>query len=144
MGEVTVATTIRDIILISEKGERVKLLNIHIPSAKRNLLSTNRFTQIGAELFANKERMLIKKDSMGLTLESTRCGNTGMYYLRAKRVGHEVNDVASASENTTNADTKVLKSIDINAAHGLCHLGEKLLQIMKINLNVKLTGTLLP
>ena len=75
-GEVTMATTVRDIILISEKGEKVKLLNVlYVPCANRNLLSTNRFTQISAELFANKERMLIKKDSTSLTLDSTGHGN---------------------------------------------------------------------
>ena len=72
-GEITMATTVGDIILISEKGEKVKLLNVlYVPSANRNLLSTNRFTQISAELFANKERMLIKKkDSTSLTLDAT-------------------------------------------------------------------------
>ena len=144
-GEVTVATTVGDITLFSEKGERVKLLNVlYVPSAKRNLLSTNKFTQAGAELYADKEKMSIKKDGKGFTLESTGRGNNRMYYLRATREGHEVNDVANTSEETPSTEQKVKRIMDINEAHGLCHLGEKLLRTTYKNLNVKLTGTLLP
>ena len=84
-GEVTMATTVGDIILMTETGEKVKLLNVlHVPSANRNLLSTNRFTQAGAEMYVDKEKMTIQKDSKTFTLESTGHGNNRMYYLRAR------------------------------------------------------------
>ena len=61
-GEVAVARVMGDIEMISEKGEKFKLLNVlYLPSVKRNLLSTNRFTRKGDELVANNKRMLIKK-----------------------------------------------------------------------------------
>ena len=144
-GEVTVATTIGDVTLISMKGEKVKLLNVlHVPSAKRNLLSTNRFTQAGAEMYVDKEKMIIKKGSRILTLKSTGYGSNRMYYLHGKRVGHELHDVASSGTENLTTEEKALKSMDINKAHGLCHLGKKLLRITYKNLNMKLTGTLLP
>ena len=58
-----------EIEMISEKGEKFKLLNVlYLPSVKRNLLSTNRFTQKGVELFANNKRVLIKKRKFEITL----------------------------------------------------------------------------
>ena len=55
-----------------------------------------------------------------------------------------MNDVASTKDSSKTTKEKAPKNMDINTAHGLCHLGEKLLRLTYKNLNVKLTGTLLP
>ena len=56
-GEVTIAKLVGDLKLESKSGEKVKLLNVlYVPSLKRNLLSTNRFTDRGAKLYADNEK----------------------------------------------------------------------------------------
>ena len=86
-------------------------------------------------MFVNNERMLIKK-----------VGNYNkMYCLRVQRIGNEAHDVASELEKIDMpTGRKAVKEMDINKAHGLCHLGEKLLRVTFKALDVKLTGTLKP
>lgn len=106
-GEVTVAGTVGNIMLISEKGEKLKLLKVlHVPNKKRKLLSTNRFTQAGAELYTHKERTSIQKDKMIFMLESTGQGNNKISCLRAKQVREKINNVAKAGENTSSTGAK--------------------------------------
>ena len=133
-GEVTTATTVGDIVLKSESGEKIKLLYVlHVPTLKRNLLSMNQFTDKGAQLFANSEKMEIKKGSQKITLPMRKEGGTRMYVLEATRIVYEtVNEVThdGTSEDVRASTMPTLpKSMDINDAHGLCHLGEKLLRI---------------
>ena len=97
-GEVVVARVMGDIEMISEKGEKFKLLNIlYLPSVKRNQLSTNRFTQKGPESFANNERIPIKKEKFEISLPAIGNYNK-MYCLRVQRIGNEAHDVASELE----------------------------------------------
>ena len=68
-GEVTVAKVLGDIAMETQSGEKMKLLNVlYVPTLKRNLLSTNRFTSQGAMLYADSEKMQIKKGSQTITL----------------------------------------------------------------------------
>ena len=146
-GEVTTATTVGDVVLKTESGEKIKLLEVlYVPTLKRNLLSTNRFTDKGAQLFANSERMEIQKGKQKIILPMRKEGCTKMYVLKTTRVGTETfNDVAHG-EKTEDVGVSTVptlpKSMDINEAHGLCHLGEKLLRITFNALGVKLTGKL--
>ena len=68
-----------------------------------------------------------------------------MYCLKAQRVNTEsINDVGCVHEKEVEYTPKsVVKSMDINAAHDFCHLGEKLCVTFS-SLGIKLTGTMLP
>ena len=68
-----------------------------------------------------------------------------MYCLCVQRIGNEAHDVASELEKIDMpTGRKAVKEMDINKAHGLCHLGEKLLRVTFKALYVKLTGILKP
>ena len=51
-----------------------------------------------------------------------------MYYMKIKRIMYEsANDVAEADptpHTKISTEIKMPREIDINVAHGLCHLGE--------------------
>ena len=68
--------------------------------------------------------------------------------MKVKRITDEsANDVAeshAAPPTKTSTEIKMPRVIDINVAHGLCHLGEKLLRATFNSFGVKLFGTLLP
>ena len=68
-GEVNTAKTVGDIMLKTENGKKIKLLDVLcIPTLKRNLLSTNCFTDKGAQLFTNSERMEIRRGDQKIIL----------------------------------------------------------------------------
>jgi len=71
-----------------------------------------------------------------------------MYYIDVKRIMDEsANDVAEVDPSPptkTSTEIKMPKEIDINVAHGLCHLGEKLLRVTFNEFRVKLTVTMTP
>lgn len=143
----TTATTVGNVVLKSKGGEKIKFLDVlNIPTLKRNLLSTNCFTDKVAQIFANSERMESKKGNQKIILPMRKEGCARMYVLQAIRISDEtVNDVTHNGESEdVGASTMhtLLKSMDINDAHGLCHLGEKLLRIILNGLGVKLTGKL--
>ena len=146
-GEATTATVRGDLDMISDRGEKMTLLNVlYVPSVKRNLLSTNKFIQRGAILLANEEKMQIKKDGKTITLPCKQESGGNMYCLNAKRIVSEsINDVGTAESTEEPSKEKSLpKTLDINVAHGFCHLGEKLLRVTFNALGVKLTGNLVP
>ena len=68
--------------------------------------------------------------------------------MKVKRITDEsANDVAeyhSAPPTKTSTEIKMPRVIDINVAHGLCHLREKLMRATFNSFGVKLSGTLLP
>ena len=145
----TTAKYMRDIDMLSGSGEKFRLENVlYVPSVQKNLFSTCRFTNKGAKMFADSEIMQIKKDQHTITLPMEKDHGRSMYYMRVKRITDEsVNDVAeSHAAPSTNDSTKIKmpRMIDINIAHGLCHLGEKLLRATFNSFGVKLSGTLLP
>ena len=70
-----------------------------------------------------------------------------MYILEAKRIGkattNDVGHSVGGNEATEfNEKMKLPKSMDINVAHGLCHLGEKLLRVTFSSMGIRLTGKL--
>ena len=149
-GEVTIAKIVGDLKLESKSGEKVKLLNVlYVPSLKRNLLSTNKFTDQGAKLYADNEKMVIKKDSQTITLPMTTENGMKMYVFQGRRIiDATANAVTDATDSTRatefNEAIKLPKMIDVNVAHGLCHLGEKLLRITFKSMGIKLAGVLKP
>ena len=59
-GETTLATLKGDIEMISDFGEKFRLKDVlYAPSVRRNLLSTNKFTNEGCTMIANREKMQI-------------------------------------------------------------------------------------
>ena len=149
-GETTIAKLVGDLKLESKSGEKVKLLNVlYVPSLKRNLLSMNRFTDLGATMYADNEKMMIKKNSETITLPMTTENGMKMYVFRAKRIiDTTVNTVTDGVESTKatefNEAMKLPKTMDVNVAHGLCHLGEKLLRITFKSMGIRLTGVVKP
>ena len=146
-GEVTTAKTVGDIVLKTQSGEKVKLLDVlYVPTLKRNLLSTNRFTEKGAVLMADNEKMQIRKDKFSITLPMRKEGGMKMYMMETTRVIDESSNNVDAERKTEDVGDSTMatlpKSMDINDAHGLCHLGEKLLRITFTALGIKLTGKL--
>ena len=82
-GEVTTTKTVRDVMLKTENGEKIKLLYVlYVPTLKQNLLSTNCFTDKSAQLFANSERMEIRRGDQKITLTMRNEGGTKMYVLK--------------------------------------------------------------
>ena len=138
-GETTFATVKGDIEMISEIGEKFRLKDVlYVPSVRRNLLSTNKFTNEGCTMIANREKMQIQHQNHTITLPMLHDGGKNMYCVKVKRIfGTE-----ECSYETDSTEFKLPTYIDINTAHGYCHLGERLLNTTFRELGVKLTGTL--
>ena len=145
--EETTATTVGDVVLKPGSGEKIKILGIlYVPTLKRNLLSTNHFTDNGVLQFANSERMEFWKGNQKIMLPMRKEDSANIYILEATCVVSEiVNEVAhNGKSKDIGASTMptILKSIESDGAHGLCHLGEKPLKITFNVLGVKLTEKL--
>ena len=83
-GEVNTAKTVGDVMLKTKNGKKIKLLDVLcIPTLKRNLLSTNCFTDKGAQLFTNSERMEIRRGDQKIILPMRNEGGTKVYVLTA-------------------------------------------------------------
>ena len=138
-GETTVATVKGDIEMISEIGEKFRLKDVlYVPSVRRNLLSTNKFTNEGCTMIANREKMQIQHQNHTITLPMLHDGGKNMYCVKVKRIfGTE-----ECSYETDSTELKLPTYMDINTAHGYCHLGERLLKTTFCELGVKLTGML--
>ena len=80
----TTAKTVGNVMLKTENGEKIKLLDVlYVPTLKRNLLSTIRFTDKGAQLFANSKRMEIRRGDQKIILPMRNEGGTKVYVLTA-------------------------------------------------------------
>ena len=74
-----------------QDGQTLKLTEVlYLPQAVKNILSVSRLVSKGATMGANKDKMIIKKNGVSMTLDASKGQNKSMMiYLKAKRYSPE-------------------------------------------------------
>ena len=143
-GEVVVAKVRGDVELKVANDQKIILCDVlYVPSLHRNLISTNKVTMKGGKMTADSSKMVLSIGKICVRIPMVTEDHRNMYVLKGTRIGtEEVNQVQNVPK--TGKTTKMPESVDINDAHALCHLGEKLLRTTFKGLGIKLTGELKP
>ena len=142
-GEIVYGTVKGDVDLLLSSGRKLQLRDVlYVPSLHRNLISTNKLTMKGGKMMADSTKMTVKLGKLVVTIPMVSENGKHMYVLKVQRArNEEANNVDGAKETKKIEMPNVM---DINDAHGLCHLGEKLLRTTFSALGTKLTGKLRP
>ena len=143
-GDTVTATVRGDVELKVENGQRMILRDVlYVPSLHRNLISTNKITMKGGKMVADSTGMILSMGKLRVKIPMVTEDGKHMYVLKGTRIG--VEEANNVKTDTPNEKIKRMPiSMDINTAHSLCHLGEKLLRVTFSELGVKLTGQLKP
>ena len=88
---------------------------------------------------ADNKKMSLKFGKLIVTIPMVSENGKNLYVLSAKRAKSEEAHATSATSVSRNDVPEVM---DINDAHVLCHLGEKLLRTTFTGMGIKLTGSL--